>query len=258
MTITNRFQNFTMTLPEKGPMSVPDFWDFSANEKTEIDLTQLTEMGWMEYISGVYIDNTENSGSLVFECSGTNQRFTFPAYYSGYVPLFLPNPPKVFVTSTEAALVRFQWYNVPVFPLLIPGPNAGIATDNVNITAIAGIPLVDPELPVIGPVTNTELLAAELATEAKQDAIITALGTLLTATNKLIPATIGEIVTPSNSVNLTNPSRAIYVGTGGNISLQMNGSAIVHSNVPSGTRLDVVATRVNLTGTTASNIVAWS
>ena len=141
-----KFPNFTMTIPAEGPVSVPDSYEFVANEALEIDLSQLTFNGWLEFVSGVFIDNTLNTGFLYFTCSGTKQNFYFPPGYSGYVPLFLPNPPKVVVTSSENANVTFQWYNVPVFPLLLPGP--GVSAPPTNITEVNSVALTGDFLPV--------------------------------------------------------------------------------------------------------------
>lgn len=63
-------------------------------------------------------------------------------------------------------------------------------------------------------------------------------------------------ITPSNSTNFNIMARAIYVGTGGDISLVTSrGNTVVFTAVPQGTVLPVVALRVNSTGTTASNLV---
>jgi hypothetical protein len=69
------------------------------------------------------------------------------------------------------------------------------------------------------------------------------------------PARYGAAVTPSNSVNLAAPTRSLYVGTTGNISVEMLNGTVVFNTVAVGI-LPVQCTRVNATGTTASNIVA--
>lgn len=65
-------------------------------------------------------------------------------------------------------------------------------------------------------------------------------------------------VTPNDSADLTNGEcRALYVGMGGNVSLDVgNSTAVVFSNVPSGGILPIRAKRVRSTSTTATNIVA--
>lgn len=78
------------------------------------------------------------------------------------------------------------------------------------------------------------------------------------------PNTLGSIpgedagaVTPSDSVNLTQTARALYVGGFGNISLvTAAGSTVTFSNVQTGTILPVRVRRVNSASTTATNIVA--
>ena len=69
------------------------------------------------------------------------------------------------------------------------------------------------------------------------------------------PARYASAVTPSDSVNLAAPTRGLYVGGIGNISVEMLNGTVVFSNVQVGI-LPVQCTRVNATGTTASLITA--
>lgn len=74
---------------------------------------------------------------------------------------------------------------------------------------------------------------------------------------RLISSPKAAAVTPSDSTNLSYDTRAIYVGTGGNVvAVFTDNTAITFSNVPAGTILPIVVKRVNSTNTTASNIVA--
>ena len=67
-----------------------------------------------------------------------------------------------------------------------------------------------------------------------------------------------KAVTPSDTADLPDgPSRALYVGGAGNISLITGGgSTITFSNVNSGYVLPLEVVRVRATGTTATNLVA--
>jgi hypothetical protein len=67
-----------------------------------------------------------------------------------------------------------------------------------------------------------------------------------------------EAITPSDSTNMTSPSRALYVGTGGNLNVLSFDSAtnVLFRNLPSGFVLPISVIRVNSTDTTASNIVS--
>ena len=64
-------------------------------------------------------------------------------------------------------------------------------------------------------------------------------------------------IVPSDVTNFTDGAcHAIYVGGAGNITAVVNGTAVLFTAVPVGTILPVRATRVNATGTAATNLVA--
>lgn len=72
------------------------------------------------------------------------------------------------------------------------------------------------------------------------------------------PARLAVAVTPSDVTNLSNPTRALYIGGTGNLSVEMyGGGTAVFSSVPVGI-LPIQVTRVNSTNTTATNILALS
>ncbi|MEM7780757.1 MAG: hypothetical protein AAF697_10235 [Pseudomonadota bacterium] len=64
-------------------------------------------------------------------------------------------------------------------------------------------------------------------------------------------------IIPSDTAEITKVTKAIYVGTGGNLVLRLIDSEldVTFANVPSGTILDVRAAFVRATSTTASDIV---
>jgi len=71
------------------------------------------------------------------------------------------------------------------------------------------------------------------------------------------PAGNAAAVTPSDTVDLPSVSRGIYVGGAGNVTVVMLGGAVVTFTAPPvGSLLPIAITRVNLTGTTATNLVA--
>ena len=72
------------------------------------------------------------------------------------------------------------------------------------------------------------------------------------------PAFNAEVVTPHNSTDLAYVSRGLYVGFGGDISVQMEGTgtAIVFKAVPTGALLPIRISRVNATATTATDMVS--
>lgn len=69
------------------------------------------------------------------------------------------------------------------------------------------------------------------------------------------PAANAAAVTPGASA-LANPSRAVFVGTGGNLNVTMvGGQTTLFTNVPDGTTLPIRVTHILATSTDADNIV---
>jgi hypothetical protein len=72
-----------------------------------------------------------------------------------------------------------------------------------------------------------------------------------------IPAYNAVEVAPNDGVDLTNTSRALYVGGGGDVKVDMYGTGTVtFVGVSAGSLLPVRVDRVYSTGTTATSIVA--
>jgi len=71
------------------------------------------------------------------------------------------------------------------------------------------------------------------------------------------PARNAAAITPSDETPLANTTRAIYIGTGGDLSvvMQSGGLAVTFPGVPDGSILPVCVDQVNSTGTTASDLV---
>ena len=79
-----------------------------------------------------------------------------------------------------------------------------------------------------------------------------------TASDSLIaPARLAFPITPSDSTDLSVTTKAVYVGTGGDIVLRAIGSAsdVTLSNVASGSVLAIRVKAVRTAGTTAGNLV---
>ena len=71
------------------------------------------------------------------------------------------------------------------------------------------------------------------------------------------PASNAVLVTPSDSTDLTYVSRAVYVGTTGNMKVTMQDSGtVLFTGIPAGTTLPIRVTRIWSTTTTASTILA--
>lgn len=77
--------------------------------------------------------------------------------------------------------------------------------------------------------------------------------------NRDISAPAGSFaaITPSDATELGFLTRAVYVGTGGNVvAVDAAGTAVTFTAVVGGTILPIRVSRINSTNTTASNMVA--
>ena len=118
---------------------------------------------------------------------------------------------------------------------------------------------------------GTVAAGVQRVTLASNDPAVTLLGTIDSDTNDIKTATEGAqasladmiygtaVAIDISSGNHTSLSHnALYVGTGGNVKVNMgtSGSGITFSNVASGQILPIQITQVYQSGTTASNMVA--
>lgn len=70
------------------------------------------------------------------------------------------------------------------------------------------------------------------------------------------PADHGFPISPSDSLDLTEPTRAIYVGTGGNLAVTLlSGAELTLANIPTGSIVPIRIRRIKATNTTATNLV---
>ena len=112
-----RFGVFNMTLPNS-PLVIPQILDLSATASASVDLSQLIDAGQLDYISGAYVDNSENSLQLVIKVLGTNQIVKVAPGTQGYYPLLAPNNPKFEIScaTVPGLYIPVLFYNIPLLP----------------------------------------------------------------------------------------------------------------------------------------------
>lgn len=76
-------------------------------------------------------------------------------------------------------------------------------------------------------------------------------------TTPISPARGGELVAPSDTTDLPQVSRALYIGQGGDVALTMvDGHVLTFEAVPGGSLLPIRVSAVAATGTSATGIIA--
>ena len=72
------------------------------------------------------------------------------------------------------------------------------------------------------------------------------------------PVTAAETISPSDTTDLTQATRALYVGVGGELAVQMlSGDVVTLNNVQAGVLYPLRARRVMATGTTAAGLIGF-
>lgn len=123
MSDAQRIQQFAMTLDNTaGPVCYPVPVDFRAKQSADLDLSQLTENGHVGFLSGVFLDNTENAIPIKITVIATGQTVTFPANSYGFMPLLSPNPQRFLIQSVGGnvgAFIRPIFANTPINPFMV-------------------------------------------------------------------------------------------------------------------------------------------
>lgn len=77
-----------------------------------------------------------------------------------------------------------------------------------------------------------------------------------TSADATVSARRAVATTTSDTVSSDDPTRAIYIGSGGSLRVEMvSGGVVTFTNVPAGTLLPIQVTRVYTTGTTATGLI---
>lgn len=103
-------------VPAGGPKCVPTSVDFSNNAEVLLDGSQIVQQGKIEYLQGVFIDNSSNNNPLSLTMSTTNQTIICPPKSQGYFAIMVPDPPQIVAKTTivNGLVIPMFFYNVPI------------------------------------------------------------------------------------------------------------------------------------------------
>jgi hypothetical protein len=104
-------------VPQGGPKCVPLNVDFTAAAIVTLDGSSIVSQGKIEYLQGVFIDNSANVNNLSLTMSTTGQTLICPKKSQGYFSIMVPDPPQIQANANGVGLViPMFFYNVPIQP----------------------------------------------------------------------------------------------------------------------------------------------
>lgn len=105
-----------VVVPAGGPKCVPTNVDFTAVASVMLDGQQIVSQGRIEYLQGVFIDNSANINNISLTMSSTNQVIICPKKSQGYFTIMVPDPPQIVAATPIGIIVPMFFYNVPIQP----------------------------------------------------------------------------------------------------------------------------------------------
>lgn len=113
-----RFGTFNQVLPQEGPKVFGFGLDFRTEGEDTVDLSLQVQQGFISFVQGFFIDNSDNGAAIRISTIGTDQGITIPAGKQAYMPMFVTDECKFTITTTPAAdlVIPFYVTNVPVMP----------------------------------------------------------------------------------------------------------------------------------------------
>jgi len=116
VSLGTRFGVNNVIIPNGGPATIPAKLDFRATAAIEIDGELVVSQGKIEYLQGVFIDNSDNANPIKFTMGITGQRIVCPPQSQGYFAIMAPNPPRITAETPQAGslIVPIFFYNVPI------------------------------------------------------------------------------------------------------------------------------------------------
>lgn len=107
---------FNQTMPKQGPRTVPVTIDWSLGISQKLDLLEVQQRRFIDYCQSVFIDNKSSDYWVEIEMGTTGQTVRIPARSQAYLPILLPNPPRLtFNTETgNTGTTILQLLNFPI------------------------------------------------------------------------------------------------------------------------------------------------
>lgn len=126
--MTTSFQSSQLAQPSSGSRAVTMLLDFTAGSNIVVDLTQEMEVGKLEFIQSVWIDNADNASvcDLIFNGAPIPQRIRAQANTQGWYPVEMPvGAIRLTGASNSGSKINVIFAN-HAMPYIVYGPPSGI------------------------------------------------------------------------------------------------------------------------------------
>lgn len=101
------------TTPKIGPAVIPINLPLNQASSYALDLRGIQQLGFVDQLQSIYVDNSGNAQPLQIIVSSTNQSLIVPGYAQAFLPIFVSNNLVLTFVSTGGVVV-------PVYPLNFP------------------------------------------------------------------------------------------------------------------------------------------
>lgn len=113
---SSSYRVFYNEKPAAGPRVLPLNLDFSSISSIAINLKLSFDMNVIEYVQGIFIDNSSNTAQFTIQSSISKQLLAVPAGCQALLPFFAPNAPDFTAISTGGVIVPVQFLTFAVQP----------------------------------------------------------------------------------------------------------------------------------------------
>lgn len=138
------FGSFNALIPKGGPRYIPLQMDFTGGVTSQsFDLVLDEMLKIMEFVQGVFIDNSESEQPLYFTVSNSQQVIKLQPGWQGYFPLLSPNPPRITIQSAGGVVIPIILYNMPLPACAWPSGVSASFNFNSNGQLIVSDPNLD-------------------------------------------------------------------------------------------------------------------
>lgn len=110
----NTYKVFNGYAPTEGSRALPLAFDFSQAASYSGDLVLAQNMGNLEFVQSVFVDNSANSYPVTLSFNQVNQSIVFPPYAQGYMPVLVPNEPRYTIASSGNVVVDVIFLTFPM------------------------------------------------------------------------------------------------------------------------------------------------